>query len=306
MPWTTSDPRWQGLSPYERAAAMALMEADGADPDAARNALGAMINRATRGGVDLGEHVSQPIYQPAIEPAQQARLERILGMDAFRDLSGWAERRAQGLEPDPVQGATHFLAPESVMLALEAREPRKYRSWRSWTGFDPEAGSYRDVIMRDDSHAFLAPEGRFSAPFQPVAGGGDSRVGAFAEPRLDESRVGSFAAPGLAPPSRVESFAAPGMAPPFPDVPPAPAPPSGVDYAALMRAVTGGVTPDAGGSSGMAPTSTPAPSDQGKEPPGPDPSLLKAIYEADAAQKKAFWDNNPLLADNPFFRVRAL
>jgi hypothetical protein len=168
MTWTATDPRWRALNPYQRAAAMALMEADGMDTTAARNALGAMINRAMRTGADLGEHVGQRIYQPAIEPAQQARLDRIVRSPAFSELTGWAERRHRGQEADPVQGATHFLAPERTMLALEAQNPQKYRSWRQWTGFDPASNQYRGVIMRDASHAFLAPEGSYSVPAKPI------------------------------------------------------------------------------------------------------------------------------------------
>ena len=153
--WTRSDPRWQALSPFQRAAAMALMEANAMNPDAARNALGAMINRSKAENVPLGEHVSQAIYQPTIEANQQARLDRILHSPSFGELTGWAERRYNGQEADPVSGATHFLAPEKTMLALEAREPNKYRSWRKWTGYDPETGGYQGVVMRDGSHAFL-------------------------------------------------------------------------------------------------------------------------------------------------------
>lgn len=47
------------------------------------------------------------------------------------------------------------------MLALEAKEPNKYRSWRDWTKYDAETGQYPDVILRDNSHAFLAPEGKY-------------------------------------------------------------------------------------------------------------------------------------------------
>lgn len=176
--WTATDPRWAALTPYQRAAAMALLEADGANPADARNALGAMINRAQREGQDLGVHVGRPIYQPAIEPAQQARLDRVLRHPEFGNLSTWAERRAQGHEDDPVQGATHFLAPEKTMLALEAREPQKYKSWRTWTNFDPESSSYRGVIMRDGSHAFLSPDGTAVQPTRaaPAATGDPSAV----------------------------------------------------------------------------------------------------------------------------------
>lgn len=167
--WTSSDPRWLALNPYQRAAVMALMEADRMDPQSARNALGAMINRSAREGVPLGEHVSKPIYQPTIEPAQQARMDRILRSSEYGNLTSWAERRSQGLEPDPVGGATHFLAPEKTMLALERQNPSKYKNWgprgANWTGFDPNTGEYKGVVMRDNSHAFLAPEGAHSVAF---------------------------------------------------------------------------------------------------------------------------------------------
>lgn len=161
---------WQELNPYQRAAAMALMEADGRDPVAARNVLGAIINRSERTGDPLGDHVSKPIYQPTIEMSQFARLPSILKSPQFQEMTQLAERRAKGQEADWVQGATHFLAPERTMLALHAREPDKYHNWgplpnsrgvpgRNWTGFDPAKGEYRGVILRDNSHAFLAPEG---------------------------------------------------------------------------------------------------------------------------------------------------
>lgn len=160
--WAATDPTWAKLSPFQKAAAMALLEADGANPADARNALGAMINRAAKKGEDLGAHVSQAIYQPTIEPVQRERLQRIVGTSAFSDLTSWAERRASGAEPDPVNGATHFLASEKTMLALEAKEPQKYRSWRKWTGFN--GSEYNGVITRDGSHAFLAPEGKHENP----------------------------------------------------------------------------------------------------------------------------------------------
>lgn len=138
------------------------------DQGAARNALGAMINRASKSGEDLGRHVSRRIYQPTIEANQQARLDRILASPAYADLTGWAQRRAAGQEDDPVQGATHFLAPESTMLALERRNPSKYKNWgprgANWTGYNPETGQYNGVVMRDASHAFLAPDGAYSLP----------------------------------------------------------------------------------------------------------------------------------------------
>lgn len=165
--WAARNPEWQRLDGYQKAALMALMEADGAAAEDARNALGAMINRAAKSGEDLGAHVSQKIYQPTIEPAQEARIGQLMRTKAFGELTEWARRRAAGQEADPVNGATHFLAPEQTMLALEAKEPQKYRSWRQWTGFDGK--SYRGVVTRDGSHAFLAPEG--AAETAPAADG---------------------------------------------------------------------------------------------------------------------------------------
>ncbi len=155
--WTASDPRWLGMSSHEKAAAMALMEADSADPEAARNALAAMHNRSRKEKVELGQHVSTRVYQPTFEPAQQRRLDRLMQLPAFKELVDWSMKRAQNLVPDAVNGATHFLAHPKVMLGLEAREPRKYSSWRSWTGYDPKIGDYRNVLFRDRSHSFLTP-----------------------------------------------------------------------------------------------------------------------------------------------------
>lgn len=160
--WTARDPRWAALSPVQKAAAMSLMEADKMDITSARNAAAAMVNRATKNKQDLGMHVSARIYQPTFEPAQQKRLDRILKSTQYQQMVQWIERYQAGLENDPTNGATHFLAHPRVMLALEAREPRKYRSWRSWTGFNQATGTYRNQTMTDTSHAFLAPEGRFS------------------------------------------------------------------------------------------------------------------------------------------------
>jgi hypothetical protein len=169
-PWTTWDERWKKLNPHQRGALMALMEADGARPQDAQNALAAMVNRSMKSGEDLGRHVSRKIYQPTFEPAQQARIDRLMKSPAFGDLTQWAERRMQGLEPDPVGGATHFLAKPETMLALEARNPSKYKNWgprgANWTGYDPATGQYRNQTFADKSHAFLAPEGKFSAPYK--------------------------------------------------------------------------------------------------------------------------------------------
>lgn len=184
MPWTNSDPRWQKLSPYEKAAAMSLMEADRMDPISAMHALDAMVNRSGKEGVDLGEHVSQKIYQPTIEPAQQRRLDRILSSETFPLLAQRAEDRVTGREPDFVGGATHFLAPESTMLSLERSNPSKYKNWgprgANWTGYDPSTGAYKGVVMRDQSHAFLAPEGTADGSLPPPAPPSATPRGAYA------------------------------------------------------------------------------------------------------------------------------
>ena len=165
--WTATSQTFNALTDTQKAAVIALMEADGQDPEAARNAAAAMVNRATKERTPLGQHVSARIYQPTFEPAQHARLGRILANPLHRELTQWIERYGQGQEVDPTGGATHFLAPERTMLALEAQQPNKYRSWRRWTGFDAAQGQYRHVTMRDRSHAFLAPNGRFTIPPLP-------------------------------------------------------------------------------------------------------------------------------------------
>ena len=167
QPWTTGNKTWQALNPFQRAAAMALMEAPASRPGDVRNVLGAMINRAGADPDRLGMQVSSKAYQPTIEPGQQARLGDILDSDAFQELVAWAQRRTQGLEPDPVGGATHFLAPEKTMVALTAENPKKYRSWPQWTGYDPATGSYQNVTLRDKSHAFINPEGENMQVSQP-------------------------------------------------------------------------------------------------------------------------------------------
>ena len=121
MAYWGDHPAWAGLGPHEKAAAMALMEADGRDFGSAKNALGAMINRSNKEGVDLGAHVSKRIYQPTIEPTQFSRLQSILASPEHRQLTELARQRMSGQAPDWTQGATHFLAPESTMLSLTAR-----------------------------------------------------------------------------------------------------------------------------------------------------------------------------------------
>lgn len=178
VPWTASNELWNSLDDYQKAAAMALMEADGRNFNDARNAAGAMVNRAAKSGESLGEHTSKPIYQPTIEPAQQQRLSGILKSPEFGSLTTWVKARSAGDEPDPVAGATHFLAKPQVMLSLESRQPDKYKNWGprgdNWTGYDPKTGQYANQTIEDGSHAFLAPEGKFSAPYLGEASVGES------------------------------------------------------------------------------------------------------------------------------------
>jgi hypothetical protein len=177
-PWTMTDETWNSLDAYQKAAAMALMEADGRNFNDARNAAGAMVNRAAKSGADLGSHVSGAIYQPTIEQSQQQRLPSILKSPEFGQLTQWVKARSAGDEPDPVAGATHFLAKPQVMLSLESRQPDKYKNWgprgENWTGYDPKTGQYANQTIEDGSHAFLAPEGKFSAPYSGDASVGDA------------------------------------------------------------------------------------------------------------------------------------
>lgn len=211
--WASSNQFWRNLDPASKAAAMALMEADlkggKIDVDSARNALGAMINRAARDGVDIGEHVSGKIYQPTIEDAQLARLPKLVGSPEHQALVQAYNDRISGKAADWVNGATHFLAPESAMLALEEGNPNKYRSWREWTGYDDKTGAYKGVTFRDGSHAFLAPEGTYSAKFGdgdatfPVAAAPESVASAETTPKTDGggllgdlSQLGTFNSEG--------------------------------------------------------------------------------------------------------------
>ncbi len=173
------DPAFRKLSPVQRAAAVAILEAGfkngRIDMDAARNVLGTMINRASKDGKDLGESVSSKIYQPVTEPAQYARLKDITESPEFGELADLAGRRLSGEMPDWVNGATHFLAPEPVMERLTKEDagasptgkPQKYVEWPNWSGYAKNGGLYGNVMLRDRSHAYLAPEGRHSARFDP-------------------------------------------------------------------------------------------------------------------------------------------
>jgi hypothetical protein len=170
--WTRTNPTWSKLNPFQRAAAMALMEADGMRIDDARNVLNAIINRAAKGGENLGSHVSGKIYQPTSEAAQERRLGRILSSPQYRELVSYAQARAEGRVQDTVGGATHFLAHPEVMIAYQRKNPDKYHDWGpfpnskgkpgiNWTGYDPKTKKYANQTVSDRSHAFLAPEGLY-------------------------------------------------------------------------------------------------------------------------------------------------
>jgi hypothetical protein len=174
--WPYSNATWISLSPSQRVAAMALMEADRKDPNDAKNVVGAIINRAQKTGQNVADQVSSTKYQPTFEDSQEARLPGILKDPNFQNLTQLAEDRLNGKTPDWVGGATHYLAPAKTMVALEAREPNKYKDWgprgSNWTGYDPDTGDYKSKIFQDGSHAFLAPEGKYTGPGsdQPYAG----------------------------------------------------------------------------------------------------------------------------------------
>lgn len=211
---------WQQLTPYQQAAAMALLEADGGKNRVkdATNVLGAIINRAQAEGKPLGQHVSEPgTYQPLIEGSQLARLPKILQSPEFQQLSDRAEARWSGDEPDWMQGLTHYLTPEQKMVQLYQQNPDKYHNWgpfknsrgvpgQNWTGYDPETGQYKNVGFRDDSHAFLWPNGKpEGVPDRPpgamALGGPEAPIEVPGGPvvvDVPETGAGRFAAPEIA------------------------------------------------------------------------------------------------------------
>jgi hypothetical protein len=171
-PWTRNDPIWNNMTDHQKAAAMALMEAGKSKVGDAMNAASAMVNRAGKSGEPLGAHVSRSIYQPTIEPSQQARLPGIVKSPEYSQLTDYVAMRQSGEIADPTGGATHFLAKPNVMLGLEAQNPSKYKNWgprgANWTGYDSSTGQYSNQTFEDSSHAFLAPEGRADgAPADP-------------------------------------------------------------------------------------------------------------------------------------------
>lgn len=164
--WTRYHRGFNSLNQFEKAATIALMEADGGRYEDAKNAAGAMVNRAGKLGEDLGKHVSRQIYQPTIEPAQMRRFNSIVASPNHSKLVTWIQNRVNGLEPDNVKGATHFLAHPRTMLTLYRKNPNKYHNWGpfknskgkpglNWTGYNPKTGTYRGQVFLDRSHAFL-------------------------------------------------------------------------------------------------------------------------------------------------------
>lgn len=174
-----NDPKWNRLGPYQKAAAMAILET-GKNKDGsfcyecALNIVHSMINRADMDGYELGRHVGRRIYQPVIEPYQYKVLARYVGTKEHKRLSEAAYKRATGQVEDRVDGATHYLVHPRVMVALQRREPCKYWSWgpfkcngrpgANWTGYNPRTKKYRNQVLTDGDHAFLAPEGQHVAP----------------------------------------------------------------------------------------------------------------------------------------------
>jgi len=158
--WTASNETWAALDDDQKAAAMALMEANTGKNQMgdAGNVLAAIHNRADKEKQTVGSHVSQRIYQPTIEPAQEQRLAGIISSPQFAALTALSKQYGSG-EVERPHKATHFLAPEKTMLDLEAGNPSKYHAWRGWTGFDANSGQYKGVELRDSSHAFLSPDG---------------------------------------------------------------------------------------------------------------------------------------------------
>lgn len=174
------DPTWRKLDQFQMVAAMAMLEVskdgDGAIEcfECSVNIVHSIINRAHKEGQTLPQQVSRKIYQPVIEPAQYAALKKYVGTRQHKKLSQIAYDRATGKTSDQVSGATHYLVHPRIMVALHRKQPCKYWSWGpfkcngragvNWTGYNIATKKYRNQVMQDDDHTFLAPEGRHSAP----------------------------------------------------------------------------------------------------------------------------------------------
>ncbi len=173
-----NDPTWRSLDQYQMVAAMAILETrknkDGSFcTECSKNIVHSIINRASLDKDTLAESVSSKIYQPVIEPYQYKVLARYVGGKEHKELSFEAYKRHTGRIKDRVRGATHYLVHSRVMVALQRKQPCKYWSWGpfkcngktgvNWTGYNPATKRYKNQVIVDSDHAFLAPQGRHSA-----------------------------------------------------------------------------------------------------------------------------------------------
>lgn len=169
-----NDPVWTSLSPQQKWAAMAIMEAGMKKPDQARNVAHAIYNRATLLGDPIDKHIETKKgkrygwYQPLYEANQRQRLPGILKSQAFRDMVEYVGGVERGEIPDTTGGATRYLVPPKKMYNLSGGvrmtkdgwrgNSSKYYSWPKWTGFDPGTMSYKGETKQDGVHAFLIPD----------------------------------------------------------------------------------------------------------------------------------------------------
>lgn len=172
------DKIWRSMGKYQMVAAMAILETkknkDGSFCiECSKNIVHSIINRASLDGDKLEDSVSNKIYQPVIEPYQYKVLSRYVGSKEHKELSHEAFKRHTGQIKDRVKGATHYLVHSRVMVALQRKQPCKYWSWgpfkcngkigSNWTGYNPSTKRYKNQVLVDSDHAFLAPQGRHSA-----------------------------------------------------------------------------------------------------------------------------------------------
>src|SRR5262245_59308048 len=158
-------PTYNTLRPDQRAALVALMEADNG-PDLMRdatNVIHATHNRAQMLGWPVGRVLSYrkpgaPYgwYQPLWEPTQQARALSLMRRPEFGELTRISEARGRGEAESTVGDATHFVSKQIEDLAR--RQPLKYRTFREWA--TPE--NFRPVA--DSSHLFY----RVGGPAPPI------------------------------------------------------------------------------------------------------------------------------------------
>lgn len=172
------DKTWRSLDQYQMVAAMAILETkknkDGSFcMRCSENIVHAIINRASLDGHSLTRSVSNKIYQPVIEPYQYKMLARYVGTKEHKKLTHVAFKRHTGQIEDRTNGATHYLVHSRVMVALNKKKPCKYWSWgpfkcngkqgANWTGYNPATKRYKNQVLVDSDHAFLAPQGQHSA-----------------------------------------------------------------------------------------------------------------------------------------------